>query len=240
MGNVTRVLFVLINIFAMASVASARPALPFPFPNFPGFPGFPGGPGGPGHGGPGGGHGGPGHGGPGGGGPGGMRTVTINDPRKDGYVLFSGNNRDQTAMQICIENGYQSGRVLSLGWVSKAPAAEFFNGWRFYPQADNYQAITAVECAAGRPNGPGPGPGPGPGGRPDAVYPNPAYQNYPILDDVETANAFCRMQGFMRGQTLQPAYVDTNPVYYFRFNQWNFSPRADHYNRIAQIGCFRR
>lgn len=233
MGNFTRVLFVLINLFALASVASARPTLPLPnIPGFPGFPfpGFPGGPGGgPGHGGPG---------GPGGGHGGGMRTVTINDPRKDGYVLFSGNNRDVTAQQICIENGYQNGRVLSLGWVAKAPAAEFFNGWRFYPQADNYQAITAVECVSGR-NGGGGGGG-FPGGRPDAIFANPSYNNYPILDDQETADAFCRMQRFRSGRTMQSAYVDTNPVYYFRFNQWNFSPRADHYNRIAQLGCFRR
>lgn len=227
MGNFTRVLFVLINFFALASVASARPTLPFPnIPGFPGFP-FPGFPGGPG--------GGPGHGGPGGGHGGGMRTVTINDPRKDGYVLFSGNNREATAQQICFENGYQNGRVLSLGWVARAPAAEYFNGWRFYPQADNYQAITAVECAAGRNGGGG-----FPGGRPDAIFANPSYNNYPILDDQETADAFCRMQRFRSGRTLQSAYVDTNPAYYFRFNQWNFSPRADHYNRIAQIGCFRR
>lgn len=138
-------------------------------------------------------------------------------------------------MQICIENGYPSGRVLSLGWVNHAPAAEYFNGWRFYPQADNYQAITAVECSAGRPHGPGPG-----HGRPDAIYPNPSYQNYPIFDDAETANAWCRMQGFIRGQTLQSAYVDTNPAFFFRFNQWNFSPRADHYQRIAQLGCYGR
>lgn len=160
----------------------------------------------------------------------------VQNPTINGYLLTAdGNYGPVNANRFCVERGYRNGgRVLNTQWIVRAPAA-YFNGasWQYSPNADNYNAIQAVECL-------GRGGGGGGGGFPDRTFQRPLLNNYPLMASAETGDAYCRDQGFRRGQIQQTLYVDTNPCYYFRDRRWNFSPNADHYQMIEVLNCYRR
>lgn len=173
---------------------------------------------------------------PGRGGGGGGRGEYIQNPNIRGYVLMA-DAEGRNANRFCAEQGYRGGRVVNTQWIGRAPAANFNGtGWEFYPQADNYNAVQTVECS--RRHGGGGGGG---GGRfPDQTFQRPLLNNYPILANEESANAYCRQQGYRRGHIQQTTYVDTHPAYHFANGGWQFSPRADHYQMIEVLGCYRR
>lgn len=169
--------------------------------------------------------------GDGGGGGGGGGGNVINNPNINGYLLMADNN-GTNANRFCMERGHRGGRVLGTQWIARAPAVNFNGrGWEFFPQADNYNAVQSVQCHGG---------GGGGGGFPGQTYQRPLFNNYPILATAESADAYCRQQGFRRGQIQQTLYVDSNPCYHFANGRWQFSPNANRYQMIDVLACYRR